>query len=164
MRNIFLPFRYFTVKTWSIATQLEFDPKQANEEAGMILLNNGAHFDLMIKESNGRRIFVNRLRFGSVIHESKEVVLIPGAVKLAIKGERTTFSFLYSRGDDPFTEIAKVDSKYSSSETVGGFTGVFVGLYATVNGKASTASADYDWFQYLKNEAPRQGGRGFRGF
>jgi xylan 1,4-beta-xylosidase len=84
--------------------------------------------------------------------------------RLAIKGERTTFAFLYSQGDDPFTEIAKVDSKYLSSETAGGFTGVYVGLYATGNGKAATASADYDWFEYLKNEAPRQGGRGFPGF
>ena len=32
---------YFTANT-----RLEFDPKNENEEAGMILLNNGSHFDI----------------------------------------------------------------------------------------------------------------------
>jgi hypothetical protein len=33
------------------------------------------------------------------------------------------------------------------------------------HGKPSTTNADYDWFEYAKNEAPRgQGGRGIRGF
>jgi xylan 1,4-beta-xylosidase len=151
---------YFTA-----TAQLEFDPNQAGDEAGMILLNNGAHFDLFVKQINGRRVLINRLRFGTVIHESKEAVIKPGPVKLIIKGERSTFSFSYAQGNDPANEIAKVDSKFLSSETVGGFTGVYVGLYATGNGKPSTTSADYDWFEYVKNEAPMgRGGRGIRGF
>jgi alpha-N-arabinofuranosidase len=47
--------------------------------------------------------------------------------------------------------------------TVGGFTGVYVGLYATGNGKASTANADFDWFEYVKNESETQS-TGFQGF
>jgi len=43
-------------------------------------------------------------------------------------------------------------ARYLSSETVGGFTGVYVGMYATGNGKASNAFADYDWFEYKKDE------------
>ena len=86
-------------------------------------------------------------------------------MKLIIKGERSTFSFSYTQGNDPVTEIARVDSKFLSSETVGGFTGVYVGLYATGNGKPSTTGADYDWFEYVKNETPMgRGGRGIRGF
>jgi xylan 1,4-beta-xylosidase len=131
---------------------VEFNPKKSNEEAGMTLLNNGEHFDLMIKQSDGKRVLVSRLRFGSVVHESKEAVLKPGQVKLMIKGERTTFSFSYAQGNEPFREIEKVNSKFLSSETAGGFTGVYVGLYATGNGKSSTVSADFDWFEYIKNE------------
>jgi hypothetical protein len=41
------------------------DDGKANEEAGMILLNNGAHFDLLIKQSGGKRVLVTKLRFGS---------------------------------------------------------------------------------------------------
>ena len=106
----------------------------------MILLNNGSHFDLLIKQSNGKRVLVSRLKFGSVVHESPEIVLKPGPVKLAITCERSVFIFSYAQGNEPFKEIERVDSKFLSSETVGGFTGVYVGLYATGNGKASTTT------------------------
>src|SRR5450759_2476311 len=150
---------YFTAET-----QLEFNPRKLNEEAGMILLNNGTHFDLLVKQSNGKRVAVGRLRFGSVIHESAEIILNPGPVKLIIKGERSNLSFLCSQGNDTPKEIIKIMSRYLSSETVGGFTGVYVGLYATGNGKACTASTDYDWFRYAADEAPKNGNQVFPGF
>ena len=137
---------YFTA-----ATGLDFNPENANEEAGMILLNNGTHFDVIIKQSKGRRVVVGRLRFGSVVHETAEAVLKPGPVKLMIKGERANFIFLYSQGNDEPKELIKVMARYLSSETIGGFTGVFIGLYATGNGKACKANADYGWFEYVKN-------------
>jgi alpha-N-arabinofuranosidase len=137
---------------FTATTQVEFIPGKDNEEAGMILLNNGAHFDLLIKQSGGKRVLVTRLWFGSVVHESDKVVLKPGPVKLIIKGERANFSFLYAQGNDIPKETIRVMSRYLSSETVGGFTGVYVGLYTTGNGKACLANADYDWFEYTKNE------------
>ena len=139
---------YFTA-----ATELDFNPVKTNEEAGMILLNNGAHFDVIIKQSKGRKVIVGRLRFGSVIHETGETVLKPVPVTLIIKGERDNFIFSYSQGNDEPKELTKVLAKYLSSETVGGFTGVYVGLYTTGNGKACTANADYDWFEYVMNES-----------
>ena len=142
---------YFTA-----TTQLDFNPGKANEEAGMTLLNNGTHFDLVIKLAKGRRVLVSKLRFGSVVHESDAVILKPGPVKLIIKGERADFAFLYSQGNDAPEEITRVMARYLSSETVGGFTGVYVGLYATGNGKVCTADADYDWFEYVKNESQAQ--------
>jgi xylan 1,4-beta-xylosidase len=134
---------YFTA-----ATELDFNPGQGNEEAGLILLNNGAHFDVIIKQSKGRRVVVGRLRFGSLIHETGEAVLRPGPVKLVIKGERADFILSYSQGNDEPKELTKVMARYLSSETIGGFTGVFIGLYATGNGKVCTANSDYDWFEY----------------
>jgi len=149
---------YFTA-----TAQLEFNPQKANEEAGMTLLNNGAHFDLLIKQSNGKRLLVSRLRFGMVIHESPEVALKPGPVKIAIRCDRFTFAFSFAQGDETFKEIEKVNSKFLSSETAGGFTGVYVGLYATGNGKSSTSKADYDWFEYKVNETSNQGSGDFPG-
>ena len=145
-------------------TQVEFVPNKANEEAGISLLNNSVHFDLVIKQSNASRVLVSRLRFGIVVHESEEVVLKPGPVKLAIKCDRSTFTFSYAQGDETFKEIEKVNSKFLSSETVGGFTGVYVSLYATGNGKSSTSKADYDWFEYKVNEQSNQGSGDLPGF
>jgi len=133
------------------SAMVEFDPRKPNEEAGLTLLNNNAHFDLLIKQSKGKRVAVCRLRFGNVVYESTETILKPGAVKLIIKGERSKFIFAIAQGNEPVREIQTVNSKFLSSETVGWFTGVYVGLYSTGNGKVSTAPADYDWFEYKGN-------------
>ncbi len=135
-------------------TRLEFDPEGENEEAGMILLNNGSHFDIMITRKGRERVLAVKLQFGQTFYTSQEVVLKSGPVDLRIEGLKTTFTFSYSQGGGAFREIETVDSKFIATETVGWFTGVYVGLYATGNGKASKANADYDWFEYVVNEEP----------
>lgn len=129
-------------------TRLEFDPKNENEEAGMILLNNGSHFDIMVQKKADTRVLVVKLQFGRTIYTSKEYPLEAGPVDLQIKGEKTSFTFSYRQGNNEFIEVETADAKFLATETVGFFTGVYVGLYATGNGKASEAVADYDWFEY----------------
>lgn len=136
---------------FTASTQVEFNPASENEEAGLILLNNGTHFDILVKKSGGKRVLVGRLRFGSVIYESKEVVLKAGPVKLAIQGEPNCFIFQYAQGNDTYRELVRADANYISSETIGGFTGLYVGLYATGNGRPSATNADYDWFEYTES-------------
>ena len=137
---------YFTA-----TTQLDFDPKKEDEEAGMTLLNNGSHFDIMINKKGGKRILIVKLQFGQTNYTSEEFVLKPGPVQLRVTGEKSTFKFSYAQGDDAYINIETVDSKFLATETVGFFTGVYVGLYATGNGKVSTANADYNWFEYVVN-------------
>ena len=145
-------------------TRIEFDPKNENEEAGMVLLNNGSHFDVMISQSAGERNLIVKLQFGSLTYHSEPITLKPGPINLRIKGERSTFTFSYSQENDDYIDIKTVDSKFLSSETAGGFTGVYVGLYATGNGKISKSNADYDWFEYVVNETPEQQGGFLGGF
>jgi alpha-N-arabinofuranosidase len=140
---------YFTA-----TTRVEFDPEKENEEAGMILLNNGSHFDIMINKKGRERILIVKFQFGQTHYRSKEITLKPGPVNLRIQGNRNTFTFSYRQDGDEYNEIETVDSKFLATETVGWFTGIYVGLYATGNGKVSKASADFDWFEYVKNDPP----------
>lgn len=139
---------YFTA-----ITRLEFDPKNENEEAGMILLNNGSHFDIIIRQMAGKRMLEVKLQFGQTLYRSESIELKPGPVNLKIKGEKSTFTFSYAQGNRNYTDIETVDSKFLATETVGFFTGVYVGLYATGNGQPSKANADYDWFEYTPESA-----------
>ena len=141
-----LQHMYFTS-----TTRIEFEPGNENEAAGMVLLNNGTHFDLLIKRSNGKRVLTARLQFGSVIYESDEVVLASGPVNLRIEGAHSAFIFSYAQGDNDYKKIQEVSARYLSSEIIGGFTGTFVGLFMTGNGQPSVAYADYDWFEYEAN-------------
>jgi len=134
------------------STQLEFNPMQENEEAGLTLINNGAHFDLLIKKVTGQRVLINRLRFGGVVHDSKPIILKPGPVRLVVQGEKASLIFSYAQGNEALKLVQNVDARFISTETIGGFSGLYVGLYATGKGKASTAAADYDWFEYVGDD------------
>jgi alpha-N-arabinofuranosidase len=138
---------YFTA-----TTELEFNPENENEEAGMILLNNGSHFDVMVSNTSNDRVIQVKLQFGQTVYKSATIKLKPGPVKLRVRGEKSTFSFSYAQGDENYTDIETADAKFLATETVGFFTGVYVGLYATGNGKESAANADYNWFEYKKDK------------
>lgn len=140
--------RRLTDVKFSATTRLDFEPKNENEEAGMILVNNKSHFDIIISTKNGERYLVVKLQFGRTIYKSKEVQLEPGFVDLKIEGTGPGFIFSYSQNDADFTQVEVADARFLSTETVGWFTGVYVGLYATGNGTASDAAAVYDWFEY----------------
>ena len=140
---------YFTA-----TTRLEFDPKNENEVAGLTLLNNGSHFDIMVREMNGDRFLVVKLQFGQTLYQSEAIEINPGPVDLRVTGRKSTFTFSYAQGDDAYVDIETVDSKFLATETVGFFTGVYVGLYATGNGQKSSAPADYDWFEYRVDAPP----------
>lgn len=128
-------------------SSLDFNPEHENEEAGMILLNNGQHFDIRVKRSGNNRIIYVKLQFGSVSYTSKEQELKDGPVQLRITGDGPEFTFSYSQSTG-FTDLEKVDARYLSTETVGWFTGVYVGLYATGNGKKNNDWASFDYFEY----------------
>jgi hypothetical protein len=74
----------------------------------------------------------------------------PGVVRLRIVSTAETYRFSYAVGDEAFQQLGEVETRYLSSEVADGFTGVFVGMFATGNGKDSAASADFDWFEYKR--------------
>ncbi len=133
---------------FSATTRLNFDTKNDNEEAGMTLLNNNSHFDILVSSKNGKRYMVVKLQFGQTIYRSEEIALDPGFVDLKIEGNGPEFIFSYSQDGQNFKMVEKADARFLSTETVGGFTGVYVGLYATGNGKKSQTDATYEWFEY----------------
>jgi len=48
--------------------------------------------------------------------------------------------------------LGSAPTKDLSSEKIGGFTGVYFGMYATGNGQESTVPADFAWFDYRIEE------------
>ena len=135
---------------FTASTTVNFEPVKRNEEAGMILLNNRQHFDILVKKSGATRVVYVKLYFGSVVYKSKEWPIADGPVDLIVKGEQSNFVFAFSQGSR-IEQVESVQARYLSSETVGGFTGVYVGLYASGNGKKSETIASFDSFEYKTN-------------
>jgi alpha-N-arabinofuranosidase len=138
--------RRLTKAKFSATTKINFDPRNENDEAGIILLNNGSHFDLMISSKNGKRYLTVKLQFGQTIYKSEKIDLAPGGVELRIEGTGPTFIFSYSQNGNEFKVIDKADARFLSTETVGGFTGGYVGLYALST--SPSTKAIYEWFDY----------------
>lgn len=133
---------------FSATTVLDFTPNSEKEEAGLTLVNNGTHFDISIKNLKNKRVVQVLLQFGTNIYKSEALALKSGPVKLRIEGDTNCFKFFYSQGDSDFKEVDSVLTTYLSSETAGGYTGGFVGLFASGNGSKTDSSADFDWFEY----------------
>ncbi len=137
---------------FSASSVLDFNPKSENEEAGLTLVNNGTHFDISVKLLENKRVVQVQLQFGDNIYKSKAFTLKQGPVRLKVQGNTNSITFLYAQGNDDFIEVDSVITSYLSSETVGGYTGVYVGLFASGNGKNNTKNADFDWFEYVGND------------
>ena len=49
-----------------------------------------------------------------------------------------------------FKQLAKMEYRYLSTETIGGFTGVMLGLFAHGDKKSDRGYVDIDWLEYTK--------------
>src|SRR5215813_463153 len=138
--------RYFESE---ITTQIDFQPTRAGEEAGLALrMNNRHHYEFGIAREGEQRVVYLRYVIGSIRAEAARKPIGAGAVRLRIVSSAEMYRFQFAIGDGPFQALGEVETRYLSSEVADGFTGVFVGMFATGNGKDSSAAADFDWFEY----------------
>ena len=126
---------------------MEFMPLSENEKAGFTLMNNGTHFGLNVVNKQGQRYVEAEFIFGGITYISKAYQLVPGKVTLIVESDGESFTFSFQQGKDK-QAVETVSARYLSSETVGGFTGTYVGMYATGSGKTSLSPATYHSFQY----------------
>lgn len=127
------------------STELEFDPSAAGQEAGLTLFKDGGHhYKLSVQASGGRRVLVLAYQLGKIRHVERQADLAPGPVRLRVSGDKDSYAFSYAQGSGKWQELGQADTRYLSSVTAGGFTGVYIGLYAS----GPAAPADINWFDY----------------
>lgn len=137
------------------ATQVDFKPQRAGEAAGLALrMNDRHHYELGIRQgANGRELYL-RYAIGNIRTVAATKAIGPGLVRLRVRAYPEFYRFSYAVSDGPFQDFGGVETRYLSSEVAGGFNGVFIGLFATGNGRESAAAADFDWFEYKPVSEP----------
>ncbi len=134
---------------FSATTSIDFNPKNNKEEAGITLFKDATnHYDLAIKNVENKRAVVLTYNIGLIHHVEKIIPVQQGLVQLRVTGTPGYYQFAFSQDGKSFIKMGEADTRYLSSVTVGGFTGVYIGLYATGNGQKSLLPADFDWFSY----------------
>ena len=111
--------------------------------------NEKNHFEAGITQRDGRRhVLFRRVVDGQAVGPLRSEEIGAGDVVLTVEASPLEYEFFYETPGGARRSLGKAATRDLSSEKVGGFTGVYVGMYATGNGKESTTPADFDWFEY----------------
>jgi xylan 1,4-beta-xylosidase len=131
-----------------VTTLLDVSPT-GTEEAGLtVLMNNRHHYEIAVRcEAGERQVFLRRT-IGSLHLVEASQPLPAGGVQLRIEADQAQYRFAFATADGDWQEIGTGETRYLSTEVAGGFTGVYLGLYATGNGLAGNANAYLDYFDY----------------
>ena len=83
-----------------------------------------------------------------MLFRSKEISINTDKVQLRVEGSENFYTFSYSTDGIKFVTLGKADTNLISTETAGGFTGIYLGLFTTGNGSKCNSPAVFDWFEY----------------
>jgi alpha-N-arabinofuranosidase len=105
------------------------------------------HYDVQVVTRDGKHYVQARIRIGEIEHIEKEIPLNGNTVYLRITADPQFYHLFYSTDDEQFTHLARMDYRYLSTETIGGFCGVHIGIFAHTLTKA-ISHADFDWTDF----------------
>jgi len=138
------------------ATLVDFVPAREGDEAGLSVYMNPDHrYEIAVSRARGRRQVFVRQRIGPYVETITARAPLAGdeSIVLQVEASAEQYAFSYgvaASGRPPMATIplGKASVRYLSSEVAGGFTGVYLGLYATGNGRPAAAPAHFAWFDY----------------
>lgn len=114
---------------------------KGNGNVGMTAyLCPSAHYDLYVTDGQLKL----RYRLNDLCHVEDICKVTDDFIYLRIKGSDEIYSLMYSTDGTHYSEAGHMNTRYLSTETNGGFTGVYIGLFAE-----GDAQADYDNFKYM---------------
>jgi len=142
-------------------TSMNFKPESENESAGLVVFQNDRfHFRLLLILEEGNQ-YIQLVKAGKPGMEfrnqliEEEMAKIPYSgmdVVLGIKASNLDYQFYVGPNNENLKPIGEIQNgRILSSNWAGGFTGTYIGMYATSKNKKSTNSAFFDWFNYQES-------------
>lgn len=134
-------------------TLIDFVPADENEEAGLsVVCSNKAWYAVVLTKRQERRVLLLKKQVEDMVMEipvqlPERLALTDVPAQLFIEADREEYHFgYYFEGNK--CVIGSGKAKLLSTEVNWGFTGVFVGMYATGNGKRFNIPAKYQYITY----------------
>ncbi len=138
-----------TESDFEYKAKMNFQPKSNFSEAGISLFQKDNNFFTLtvIKEKTNIILQLKLAEPDSdpVILKKQIISDYNGEIVFKVKSEYNSYSFYYSVDGIEFVLIKETKSNHILSKK---YTGAYLGIYATSNGKNSKDYADFDWVQY----------------
>jgi alpha-N-arabinofuranosidase len=133
------------------SSKISFTPTAANEKAGLTVRGDDLnHFDLLITTKKGARVVMFRKYLKGKIVGLHYRQIANGDIVLRITATENQYKFLVQEDGKPGSLLGSALTKDISTEVISGFTGAYIGMYASGNGRANTNPADFDWFDFAE--------------
>jgi len=135
---------------FTYAARMNFDPKNEREEAGTSLfLQDDNYINYTVIQENGKAFLGLTILTPKKAPELLKKEVLPGykgEIIFKVISKNQTYQYLYSlNGGKSFIEFT---TSPSNLILCNGYTGAYLGVYASSNGTQSTAFADFDWIDY----------------
>jgi xylan 1,4-beta-xylosidase len=132
--------------TWTAS--LSFQPREENEEAGLALvMANDCHLEWVLTRRGQQPVLLLRRRVLDIRQDDRFDLPDTRALCLRIQGNARTFTLLAGENPDTLRPLATADRRLFCTEVATGWTGLIAGIYASGNGKPSTAPAEFGWVE-----------------
>ncbi len=136
------------------STKVSFVPTADNEEAGLVIRGNDEnHYDFVITQRGDDRVVMLRQYLNDKVAATDIRKIVAGDAILRISATPLEYKFWVQQKGKPAQLVGTALTKNISTEKIQGFTGVFIGMYASGNGRKNANPADFDWFDYEENPA-----------
>lgn len=143
----FLGRRQENIK-FTASTALDFGKLKNGSEAGItIYMASDYHYDIAIVRNADQASIKVTYHLGALKYSEKLIPVKGDKVYLQVSGSNDLYGLLYSTNGKQYDKVGTANTRFISSETAGGFTGVYIGMYAQA-GNADSNYADFDWFEY----------------
>ena len=103
------------------------------------------HYDVVVEKRGGKFYAKSNIRIGEMSHTFKELPLKSSTAYLRITSDRDYYYLEVSDDGSKFQPLGRMDFRYLTTEVIGGFTGVMLGVFAQGSEKDY---ADFDWAEY----------------
>ncbi|WP_297086605.1 glycoside hydrolase family 43 protein [uncultured Draconibacterium sp.] len=137
---------------FEISTELEFQTEKENECAGLVVYRKSStHYQLL--KTKDEILLIKTVAKDEIGTESfKEIIAtVPfnqNKVYLKVSGKGLDLQFYFGASPENMKPIGEAqDFSIVSDEIAGRFNGTVAGIYATSNGKPSTNTASFEYFE-----------------
>ena len=142
-----------TESDFQYEAKMIFEPKYNNSEAGISLFqkdNNYITFTVIkLNNKNVVQLKLAEPNKEPQILIQKNILNYDGEIIFQVKSEDNRYSYYYSLDGSEFRFLDKTKSNHILSKK---YTGAYLGIFASSNGKKTKKYANFDWVRYKGSE------------